>query len=371
MPTLLSSFVGLAMLLGGAELLVRGASRLAAALGLSPLVIGLTVVAFGTSAPEFAVSAQASYAGQPDLLLGNLIGSNIANVLLILGVASLVAPLVVAQQIVRLEAPLGIGIAVLVWLLALDGVIGRFDGALLFGGLLLYLVWSIRKERKAPPSVQEEYATALDLPQEEPEEVSKGGRIALNLGLLVTGLVILVVGADWLVEGAVALARAFGVSELVIGLTVIAVGTSLPEVATSIIAGLRGGRDIAVGNVMGSNIFNLLGVLGLAALVAPHGVPVDPEVLRFELPVMIAVSVACLPIFFHGYRIARWEGGFLLAHYIAFTTYIVLSATASPSLERYTWVMMAFVFPLTITTLVVILVRGFRRSKRGDAPPVA
>jgi cation:H+ antiporter len=304
---------GILLLIAGAELLVKGASRIAGALGISPLVIGLTVVAFGTSAPEFAVTAGAAWTGQADVALGNVVGSNIFNVLFILGLSALVAPLVVSQQLVRLDVPLMIGVILVAAGLALDGRIGRLDGLLLFAGIVAYTAFLIRQSRResaaSGPSTTPRSAPARRSPSWAP-----------NLAYLAAGLIMLALGARWLVAGAVAAAQAFGVSELVIGLTVVAAGTSLPEVATSVLASLRGERDIAVGNVVGSNLFNLLGVLGFGGLIAPAGIPVAAGALTFDIPVMIGAAIVALPIFFTGYRIARWEGALLLGFYAAYTT---------------------------------------------------
>lgn len=357
--TLVLFIVGLVGLIIGAELLVRGASRLAIGFGISPLVVGLTVVALGTSSPELAVSIGSALSGQADIALGNVVGSNIFNVLLILGLSASIGALVVAQQLIRLDVPLMIGVSILPLLLGLDGKIGRSDGLLLFAGIVAYVVFAIRQSRKETRQIEAEYD----------REFGQGGRMGLRqvviqLALVIAGLALLVVGARWLVNGAVAMARSLGLSELIIGLTVIAAGTSLPEVATSVIASLRGERDIAVGNVVGSNIFNILAVLGLTAAAAPDGVAVPAAALRFDIPFMIAVSVACLPIFFTGYRIARWEGAFFLAYYVAYTLYLILDATGHDALPAYSTVMFEFVAPLTAVTLLVLVIRALRENKR-------
>ncbi|PZQ27424.1 MAG: sodium:calcium antiporter, partial [Ectopseudomonas oleovorans] len=299
---------GLVLLVAGAEVLVRGAAKLAAQFGIPPLIIGLTVVAFGTSAPETAVSVQAALDGSGDLAIGNVVGSNIANVLLILGMTALVAPLIVSRQLIRLDVPIMIGASLLTFGLAWDGSLSRLDGALLFAGVLTYTGFLIYSARKDKGGDDDEFAKEFGL-----DEAPKPYAWAINLGLIIAGLVLLVTGSNFLVEGAVTLARALGISELVIGLTVVAIGTSLPELATSILAAIKGERDIAVGNIVGSNIFNLLCVLGLASLVSPAAISVSPNALAFDFPVMIAVAVACLPIFFAGYRINRWEGLLFLA----------------------------------------------------------
>jgi cation:H+ antiporter len=363
--TILFLVAGLLFLVAGAEGLVRGASTLAERAGIPSLVVGLTVVAFGTSAPELAVSVGSSLGGQPDVAVGNVVGSNIFNVLFILGISALVAPLTAATQLVRLDVPLCIAVSAGTLLLALNGVIGRGEGLLLGAGIALYTtVLIVQSRSSSEPDPTEEAA-----PSDE-EAVSSATGWAWNLALVVGGLALLVLGARWFVEGAVALSRRFGVSELVIGLTVVAGGTSLPEAATSVLASLRGQRDIAVGNVVGSNLFNLLAVLGLSATVAPDGLPVSAPVLWFDLPVMIAVAVACLPIFFTGYSIARWEGGLFLGYYVAYTTYLVLGATQHDALSTFSVVMGAFVVPLTVVTLAVLSVRAWRAHPPArDASP--
>jgi cation:H+ antiporter len=349
--------LGLVALVAGAQLLVRGASALAARLGISALVIGLTVVAFGTSSPELAVSVQAGLAGKADIAIGNVVGSNIFNVLFILGLSALIAPLTVARQLVRLDVPVMIGVSLLLLLLALDGRLSWPEGALLFFGILMYTGFLLRAGQ-----LEGNAATS-------PESTSTDRFLALlpvQLGFIAAGLVALVLGARWLVEGAVAMAQALGISEAVIALTIVAAGTSLPELATSVVAALRGERDIAVGNVVGSNIFNILAILGLSALVTPGGLEVAPAMLHFDVPVMLAVAVACLPIFFAGYQITRWRGALFFAYYVAYTLYLALAATRHDALPAFSAVMLEFVLPLTAITLVVLVVRA-RRAQRPDS----
>ena len=348
---------GGALLVAGAELLVRGASRVAIAAGISPLVIGLTVVAFGTSSPEVAVSIGSAFTGQPDVAIGNVIGSNIFNVLFILGLSALIVPLVVAQQLVRLDVPLMIAMSVLTLILALDGRIGRIDGALLCAAIVAYTMFLIRQSRRETADVRAEYEEAFG------RAPRRRGAWLLDIGMIVVGLMLLVLGARWLVDAAVITATVLGVSELVIGLTVVAAGTSLPEVATSVLAAVRGERDIAVGNVVGSNLFNLLAVLGLASVVAPDGLSVSPGALTFDMPVMIAVAVATLPVFFTGYTIERWEGAVFLSYYIAYTTYLVLDATQHEALGAFGAAMAWFLLPLTVLTLAVVTARAVRRDR--------
>lgn len=302
--------LGFALLVTGAEALVRGASRLALTAGISSLVVGLTVVAFGTSAPEFAVSLQGALSGQADLALGNVVGSNIFNVLVVLGLSSLFGALVVQQKLVWFDVPLMIGIGVLALLFGLDGRIARIEGTVLLALFLAYTIWSIVTSRRESAAVIEEYEHEYPRPARE--------RWYVDVALIIVGLALLVVGARWLVSGAITIAEALGVSELVIGLTIVAAGTSMPELATSVIAAVRGERDIAVGNVVGSNLFNLTAVLGAAAVVAPGGVAVAAQTLRLDFLVMLAAFVACLPVFLSGHRIGRAEGGLFLAAYIAY-----------------------------------------------------
>jgi len=354
---------GLIVLAIGAEVLVRGASRLAAAVGISPLVVGLTVVAFGTSSPEMAVSVQSALAGQANIAVGNVVGSNIFNVLFILGVSALIVPLVVAQQLIRVDVPIMIGISVLALLMALDGSVAWWEGALLFAGIIAYMGFLIRQSRRESVAVKAEYAQ--EFAEKEPRNVRN---TVVNVVLAVAGLALLVLGSGWFVEGAIQLATAFGVSELIIGLTIVAAGTSLPEVATSVVAALRGERDIAVGNVVGSNIFNILAVLGLTAIVAPGGgVAVPPGVLAVDLPFMIAVAVACLPIFFTGHLIARWEGVVFLVFYVAYTGYLFLTATEHASLPHFQTFLFWFVLPLTVLTGAVSVFREVRQRRVGVA----
>jgi cation:H+ antiporter len=356
--------VGLVALIGGAELLVRGASRLALALGISPLVIGLTVVAYGTSSPEVAVSLGAVTAGKVDLAVGNVVGSNIFNVLFILGVSALVTPLVVAQQLIRQEVPLMIGLSLVLLVFAADGVLSYLEAGILFAGMVAYTVFVVRQSRaETSAAVRAEYDTEFSGKRQ-------GGRgsTLVNVALVIAGLVLLIIGSRWLVDGAIAFARHFGISEAVIGLTIVAAGTSLPEVASSIVAALRGERDIAVGNVIGSNIFNILGCLGLSGLVAAAPLTIAPSILAFDLPVMLAVAVACLPIFMTGATVARWEGGVFLAYYVAYTAYLILATAQHDALPLYSGVMLGFVVPLTVITLTLVTVRAVGAGAKGNAP---
>jgi len=343
--------LGLTALVAGAELLVRGAARLALTLGISPLVVGLTVVAFGTSSPEVAVSVGAAFSGQIDVAVGNVVGSNIFNVLFILGLSALITPLLVHAQLIRQEVPIMIGVSVLFIALAVDGAISRFDAALMIGLLLVYTVFLVVQSRR------QNHSLTAQMEDELPPARRWDAHWAVQVLLIIAGLSLLVLGSRWLVDAATAFAKAMGVSELVIGLTIVAAGTSMPEVATSIMAALRSQRDIAVGNVVGSNIFNILGCLGLSGLVAADGLPVAAAALNFDIWIMLAVALACLPVFITGHEIARWEGGVFFGYYIAYTVYLILAANQHEALEMYSTTMLVFVVPLTLITLAVTLWR--------------
>jgi cation:H+ antiporter len=358
--------LGLAALVLGAELLVRGASKLALSFGISSLVVGLTVVSFGTSAPELAVSVQSTWSGQVDIALGNVVGSNIFNVLVILGLSALITPLVVHQQLIRQEVPLMIGASLLLWVLAANGGISRWEGWLLVSLLVVYIVFLIRQSRRETAAVQAEVDAEYD------EAVGVGKKSwddhwAAQMMLILVGLVLLVLGSNWLVEAAVGFAKQLGVSELIIGLTIVAAGTSLPEVATSVMAAIRGERDIAVGNVVGSNIFNILAVLGVSASIAPSDLLVAPAMLAFDMPIMLAVAVACLPVFFTGNLISRWEGIMFLALYVAYTVYLIMHSTGHAALDNFSVAMGSFVLPLIGVTLIILAWRHWRAGQGGGS----
>ena len=357
MSNVLLFVAGLSALFIGANALVHGASKLALSLNVSPLVVGLTVVAFGTSAPEMAVSVGAVINGQADIAIGNVVGSNIFNVLFILGLSALVAPLIVHTQLIRQEVPIMIGTLLILIALSMDAVIGMWDGGLLFALLIMYVVFLIRQSRYASADQTAEFDTELT----KAKPSSWDGRWPVQIGLIAVGLLLLVMGSEWLVSASIAFAKQLGISDLVIGLTIVAAGTSMPEVAASLVAAFKGERDIAVGNVVGSNIFNVLGCLGLGGLVSgAAGMVVAPAVLTFDLWVLSAVSLACLPIFLSGREIARWEGAVFLIYYMAYVTYMIMSASAHDALPHLSNAMLSFVLPLTIITLVVSVL-GKRR----------
>jgi len=355
MQNLLLFAAGLAGLVLGASLLVHGASKLALSFGISPLVVGLTIVAFGTSAPEVAVSVGAVLDGRTDIAIGNVVGSNIFNVLFVLGLSALITPLVVNLQLIRQEVPIMVGASLLLFALGLDGKLSWWDGTLLTALLLGYTVFLIVQSRRETAAAQSEY-------DDEFKPAVAGAwdsRLPVQLLLIAAGLGALVLGSDALVSASVAFAKALGVSDLIIALTIVAAGTSMPEVATSIAAALKGERDIAVGNVVGSSTFNILGCLGLSGIASGSlGLVMAPSLLSFDLWVMLAVALACLPVFMTGREIARWEGGVFLGYYIAYMAYLIMAAKQHDALPYFSTAMLSFVLPLTVVTLVVMLVRS-------------
>nr|WP_293181655.1 calcium/sodium antiporter [Nannocystis sp.] len=358
-------FVGLVLIVGGSELLVRGASRLATAAGISPLVVGLTVVAFGTSSPELAVGIRSALEGTGAVTVGNVIGANIINMLLILGLAAVILPLEVPQRLVRLDVPLLIGVGAALALLAWDGSFSRLDGALLIAGAVAYIAFCVRASRQESLAVREDYEEEFAPPEQERRGVGYHLRSVL---FALLGLGLLFYGSNLLIDSAMAFARALGVGELLIGLTVVAIGTAMPEIATTVTASLRGERDIAIGAVIGSVQFNMLGVVGLAAAVAPGGIEVPRAALVFDMPVMIAVFVACLPIFFIGGRVSRAEGALFLFYYAAYTAYLIQSASPSGASKVFHIAMLGFVLPITALTLLVLSVRWSQRARREPSP---
>jgi len=307
--------LGLIALYFGAEALVKGGAGLALRLGLTPLVIGLTVIAFGTSSPEMVVSVQAAQAGTGAIAIGNVVGSNICNIALILGLCALISPLRADLQLIRREVPIMIGVAILALLILADGHIARWEGGILLAALIAYTTVTVRQARAATAAGAAAGAGFTD-------ELGQGKPMGLGLSIaaVVGGLALLVVGSHFFVEGAVTLATRWGMSQMAIGLTIVAVGTSLPELATSLIAAIKRQGDVAIGNIVGSNIFNVLGILGIAALVRPLDAP---ELAWVDLGVMLLVSVALLPVVRSGGRISRGEGAVLLAVYLGYTFWLL------------------------------------------------
>jgi cation:H+ antiporter len=351
--------IGLACLTFGAELLVRGASSIATRFGIAPIVIGLTVVAFGTSAPEFAVSIGGALTGNSDVALGNVVGSNTFNILLVLGLSAAIGSLTIEQRIIKRDIPILLAISIVIYGLILNELVGRIEGAALFIGLLAYTWWLLKDARKAESAkVTAEYDTAIDALDD--------GLVAkplyFQIGLVVVGLALLILGSRFLVGAATTIAEAFGVSDLVIGLTVVAAGTSLPELATSVLAAYRGQRDIAVGNVVGSNLFNLLGVLGASAALSSSGIPVDRELILLDYPVMLAATLVLIPICWNGFAIKRWEGALLAAFYVAYVAYLVMEAGDSTAPELFRTMLM-IVIPFVMIGFTTTGFQGWRKYR--------
>ena len=308
---------GLALLITGGDLLVRGAVRLATRLGISPLLIGLTLVGFGTSMPELVTSVQASLAGSPGIAVGNIVGSNIANILLILGISALVAPIAVTSIALRRDGATMLAVTILFSIIAATTVLSCPIGAALVLLLIVYIVYSIAIERKATTdhgAVFDKSEAALGVDGGLRPEA--GASWVSSLLIALAGLVMVVLGGKFLVDGAVSLARQYGISESVIGLTIVAIGTSMPELVTSVVAAFKKQSEVAFGNVVGSSIYNILGIGGVTALIAPTVVP--PEMVRFDILVMVLVSAAMLVLAWTGYRIGRREGGLLVAGYVTY-----------------------------------------------------
>ena len=366
--TAVAEFTGglLALLLAG-HLVVRAASALGARLGLSPMVIGLTIVAAGTSAPELAVVGQAIAVDDTELAVGSIIGSNIANVLLVLGIASLLGAIHVTSRVVRIDIPVMIAASALFLLFALDGTLGRVDGVILFGGLVLFVTWTLQATRRRPNRGDVEASTRA-LSGGATDAAPAGPSLARVIVELVGGIAVLAVAARFVVSGAEEIARSLGVPELIVGLTIVALGTSAPEIVTTLVAAFQGRRDLAVGNAVGSNIFNILLVLGVAGMLAPSGISVSEDALQLDLPILLAAAIACLPIVAWDHTLNRWEGAIFVSYYAAYLVFLVLDATGHRAKDPFALIMLGFVLPLTIITAATVVLRK-RRQRALPAGP--
>lgn len=347
--------LGVALLVAGAEWLVRGAARLARALGVSSLLVGLTVVAFGTSAPELAVSIHAARQGTAGIAVGNVLGSNIANLLLVLGLSALLMPLAVSRQVIRQDMPVLIVATVLSVLFLRDGNITRLEGGVLFALAVLYTAFLVRQARRA--------GTAPCADEDDAPTPARGRGLLRDCALMLAGLIGLVWGADWLVQAAVEVARQLGVSEFVIGLTIVAVGTSLPEIATSLVAVRKGEGDLAVGNVVGSNLCNLLVVLGLAAVFARGAIPVPEAALHFDLWFMLVATLACLPLLAARHQLGRAQGALLLAWYALYVLWLVLVTRFGSVPPLAAQVILYALLPASLVWVLVDWLRYARRAR--------
>lgn len=327
---------GLVGLVVGAEFLVRGGSAIATRLGISPLLIGLTVVSIGTSLPELAVGVDAAILGAGPLAIGNIAGTNIVNILLILGLSAAMIPLALGRQTIRLDLPVMVGSAVLLLLLALNGSLSRLDGllllavAIIYTGVVIRIELRSRAERKAGAAVgpvpTSESTAAGDSPSDgehdaQPPQPPLWRAVVSLLG----GIALIVLAADWLVKGAIRVATDLGVSEAFIGLTIVAIGTSAPELVTTIVSTIRGDRDLAIGNLVGSSVYNITLILGISALVVP--LEVTDELIRIDIPLMAAVALLCVPVFLTGRRISRWEGIAFVFAYVVYLAVLIVFRT--------------------------------------------
>lgn len=353
----LTFLAGLGGLLVGGHFVVEGSSRLGARFGLTPMVIGLTIVAAGTSAPELAVVFQSVASDDTELAVGSIIGSNIANVLLVLGLAATYGAIRVTNRVVRVDIPIMIAASVVLLLMSLDGKLSRLDGVVMFGALISFVIWTLRAAPKAGPPPAGLESTAAG---------RASARIGVTLVRLAGGVVALAIAARFVVSGAEDIAVALGVPELIIGLTIVALGTSAPEIVTTIIAALQGRRDLAVGNAVGSNIFNILLVLGATSTLAPDGIAIGTDAVELDLPIMVAAAVACLPMVFWDNTLDRWEGAVFVAYYLAYLTFLVLDATGHRAANPFSVVLLGFVLPLTVLTVIVVALRQ-RRGTGGTA----
>jgi cation:H+ antiporter len=313
--------IGLIALIAGAELIVRSGSALAARLGVPPLLIGLTVVAIGTSTPELAVGIDAAILGNGSLAVGNIAGTNTVNILLILGLSAAMRPLAIRMQTLRLELPMIVLASVLLLAFAWDGLLSRLDGLLLVIVGALFTLAVIRVARRESLMVNLEFAREFG-----PRRLASR-QAATELLALVVGLVVIAGGANWLVEGAVDLARLWHVSDAYIGLTIVAIGTSAPELVTTIISTIRNERDIAIGNLIGSSVYNILVILGVTCLVSASGVNVSDELIRIDIPVTLGVALLCVPVFSSGREVSRTEGGFFVGTYVVYLAYLIVQRT--------------------------------------------
>jgi len=343
-------FIGLLALVGGAELLVRSASKTALYFGISKLIVGLTVVAFGTSAPELAVSIEAVLNNQADLMIGNIVGSNIANILLILGISAMIVPLKVNADLIKSDVPVMIAVTLVFIGFSYNGIITFWESFTLVMLLMIYLIYLARQSGKTDFTTKEERA--------------KTGPLFWNIVMGIVGLIALITGARWVVGSAVEVATILGVSELIIGLTIVAFGTSLPEIVTSLVAALKGERDIAVGSIIGSCILNILAVVGVSGLFIQDGIVVQDVVLRFDLMILLAASVVCIPVFFTNHLISRLEGVLFFSFYSAYILYLVLSATNHRFLDTFGQVMLMVVLPVALITIIVRALWDLKRRWR-------
>jgi cation:H+ antiporter len=349
MIAFLSFSGGLALLLVAARRVVGASSDLGARLGLNPMVIGVTILAVGTSAPELAVVGQAVVADDTSLAVGSVIGSNIANVLLVLGLAAMLGGLAVGSRVVRFDVPVMLAASIALIVVARDGTLSRYDGLLFISALVAFVTWTVRATRR-------ERTPVAWTPSQPPQSLP---RIVLTF---VVGIVVIAGSARLVVDGAEGIAVSLSIPPLIVGLTIVALGTSAPEIVTTLVAARAGHHDLAVGNAVGSNIFNILLVLGAAGIAAPRGIPISDDALRLDLPVMAVAALACLPVLAWDHVLRRWEGTLFVAYYLAYVVFLVLDGTGHRAADPFALVVWTFVAPLTVVTIVTVALRRRRHA---------
>lgn len=349
--TIVQFILGLVGLIAGAEFFLKAVDRFGLKWGVSPLIMGLTVVAFATGAPELAISIKAAFSGSADLVLGNIIGSNIANILLILGITAIISPINITRRVIKIDVPIVITISVALFLMSLDGGLSTVDGVILLMGFLAYSYFTyVQIKNNFDEEENEDEAFQYELSS---DDLANGTVFYIkNGGLLFSGLALIVLGSNWMVDSAVIIARILGLSELVIGLTIISIGTSLPEVATSLSAARKGNADIAVANVMGSNLYNVLLTLALTLIIAPNVLAVSKDAITLDLPFMVLVSMACIPIFVAGFNLTRVDGALFLGYYVTYLTYLVLNTINSPIVSAMRGIILYAAIPLTFLYMI-------------------
>lgn len=323
MTSALQVAAGLVALIVGADVVVRAGTGLASWLGIRPMMIGLTVVSLGTSVPELAIGIDAARTGSSGLAVGNIVGTNLVNLLLILGLSALLLPIALDRATLRFDLPAMVAAALALYVLSVDGLLTRLDGLVLLVGGVAYtagLVQISRREAAEVAELADDPAAAGAGPGDRPRPLR-------HVLAMIVAIVVVVIGAQLLVDGAVSIARTLGVTDAIIGLTIVAIGTSAPELITTVVATLRGDRDLAVGNLIGSSIYNIGAVLGLTVLVAPHGVPVPDEVLAADLGLLVVATAAAVPVFLSGRRVSRVEGGLFVAGYVTYLTWLLVTRT--------------------------------------------
>lgn len=314
---------GLMLLIIGAEFVVRGGGALATRLGIPPLIVGLTIVAIGTSTPELGVGIEAALQGNGSLAVGNIAGTNTVNILLILGLSAALRPLALQMQTLRLDLPLIVFASLVLMVMALDGLLTRIEGLILIALGLVFTFAIVRVARRESIKVKAQFAQEF---APEATSVWRWGPF-YELFVLAGGIAVIVLGADWLVDGAVSLARMWQVSDAFIGLTIVAIGTSAPELVTTVISTIRNERDIAIGNLLGSSVYNILIILGVTCVVPPNGIEVGRQLITIDIPVMAAVALACVPVFITGREVTRTEGALFVSAYLSYLAYLILTRT--------------------------------------------